>query len=55
MADVSVPRSEYAAGVTGKLVYAVAGRTRDETFYSTEGYGVTNDKWEFVDPYPINK
>ncbi|XP_017205447.1 kelch-like protein 15 isoform X2 [Oryctolagus cuniculus] len=55
MADMSVPRSEFAVGVIGKFIYAVAGRTRDETFYSTERYDITNDKWEFVDPYPVNK
>lgn len=54
-ADMSVPRSEFAVGVIGKFIYAVAGRTRDETFYSTERYDITNDKWEFVDPYPVNK
>ena len=48
MADMSVPRSEFAVGVIGKFIYAVAGRTRDETFYSTERYDITNDKWEFV-------
>ncbi|XP_062377082.1 kelch-like protein 15 isoform X2 [Sardina pilchardus] len=55
MADMSVPRSEFAVGVIGKHVYAVAGRTRDETFYSTERYDIVEDKWEFVDPYPVNK
>ncbi|KAL4657388.1 kelch-like protein 15 [Arapaima gigas] len=55
MADMSVPRSEFAVGVIGKFVYAVAGRTRDETFYSTERYNIVEDKWEFVDPYPVNK
>ncbi|XP_054685433.1 kelch-like protein 15 isoform X2 [Grus americana] len=55
MADMSVPRSEFAVGVIGRYVYAVAGRTRDETFYSTERYDITEDKWEFVDPYPVNK
>ncbi|TRY83853.1 hypothetical protein DNTS_006198 [Danionella cerebrum] len=55
MADMSVPRSEFAVGVIGKYVYAVAGRTRDETFYSTERYDIVEDKWEFVDPYPVNK
>ncbi|KAK6486150.1 kelch-like protein 15 isoform X1 [Huso huso] len=55
MADMSVPRSEFAVGVIGKFIYAVAGRTRDETFYSTERYDITEDKWEFVDPYPVNK
>ncbi|XP_075814988.1 kelch-like protein 15 isoform X1 [Microtus pennsylvanicus] len=55
MADMSVPRSEFAVGVIGKFIYAVAGRTRDETFYSTERYDIVNDKWEFVDPYPVNK
>lgn len=42
-------------GVIGKFIYAVAGRTRDETFYSTERYDITEDRWEFVDPYPVNK
>ncbi|XP_052358214.1 kelch-like protein 15 isoform X5 [Oncorhynchus keta] len=55
MADMSVPRSEFAVGVIGKFIYAVAGRTRDETFYSTERYDITADRWEFVDPYPVNK
>ncbi|XP_052399003.1 kelch-like protein 15 isoform X1 [Carassius gibelio] len=55
MADMSVPRSEFAVGVIGKYIYAVAGRTRDETFYSTERYDIVEDKWEFVDPYPVNK
>ncbi|PWA25094.1 hypothetical protein CCH79_00019087 [Gambusia affinis] len=55
MADMSVPRSEFAVGVIGKFIYAVAGRTRDETFYSTERYDITEDRWEFVDPYPVNK
>uniref|UniRef100_A0A3B3ZJM8 Kelch-like protein 15 n=1 Tax=Periophthalmus magnuspinnatus TaxID=409849 RepID=A0A3B3ZJM8_9GOBI len=55
MADMSVPRSEFAVGVIGKYIYAVAGRTRDETFYSTERYDITEDRWEFVDPYPVNK
>ncbi|XP_051970758.1 kelch-like protein 15 isoform X1 [Xyrauchen texanus] len=55
MADMSVPRSEFAVGVIGKYIYAVAGRTRDETFYSTERYDIIEDKWEFVDPYPVNK
>ncbi|KAL4624711.1 kelch-like protein 15 isoform X1 [Arapaima gigas] len=55
MADMSVPRSEFAVGVIGKFIYAVAGRTRDETFYSTERYNIVEDKWEFVDPYPVNK
>ncbi|XP_072544826.1 kelch-like protein 15 isoform X2 [Salminus brasiliensis] len=55
MADMSVPRSEFAVGVIGKFIYAVAGRTRDETFYSTERYDIAEDKWEFVDPYPVNK
>ncbi|KAL2085893.1 hypothetical protein ACEWY4_019213 [Coilia grayii] len=55
MADMLVPRSEFAVGVIGKYVYAVAGRTRDETFYSTERYDIVEDKWEFVDPYPVNK
>lgn len=55
MADMSVPRSEFAVGVIGRYIYAVAGRTRDETFYSTERYDITEDKWEFVDPYPVNK
>ena len=48
-------RSEFAVGVIGKFIYAVAGRTRDETFYSTERYDITEDHWEFVDPYPVNK
>lgn len=48
-------RSEFAVGVIGKFIYAVAGRTRDETFYSTERYDITEDRWEFVDPYPVNK
>lgn len=48
-------RSEFAVGVIGKYIYAVAGRTRDETFYSTERYDITEDRWEFVDPYPVNK
>ncbi|XP_041440637.1 kelch-like protein 15, partial [Xenopus laevis] len=55
MADMSVPRSEFAVGVIGRYVYAVAGRTRDETFYSTERYDIIENKWEFVDPYPVNK
>ncbi|XP_061660526.1 kelch-like protein 15 isoform X2 [Syngnathoides biaculeatus] len=55
MADMSVPRSEFAVGVIGKFIYAVAGRTRDETFYSTERYDIGEDRWEFVDPYPVNK
>ncbi|XP_029458934.1 kelch-like protein 15 isoform X2 [Rhinatrema bivittatum] len=55
MSDMSVPRSEFAVGVIGRYIYAVAGRTRDETFYSTERYDITEDKWEFVDPYPVNK
>ncbi|XP_077480631.1 kelch-like protein 15 isoform X1 [Stigmatopora argus] len=55
MADMSVPRSEFAVGVIGKFIYAVAGRTRDETFYSTERYDITEDRWEFADPYPVNK
>ncbi|KPP70377.1 kelch-like protein 15-like, partial [Scleropages formosus] len=55
MADMSVPRSEFAVGVIGKFIYAVAGRTRDETFYSTERYSIVEDKWEFVEPYPVNK
>ncbi|XP_054830925.1 kelch-like protein 15 isoform X3 [Eublepharis macularius] len=55
MADMSLPRSEFAVGVIGKYIYAVAGRTRDETFYSTERYDITEDQWEFVDPYPVNK
>lgn len=50
-----VCRSEFAVGVIGKFIYAVAGRTRDETFYSTERYDITEDRWEFVDPYPVNK
>ncbi|XP_061522675.1 kelch-like protein 15 isoform X2 [Phyllopteryx taeniolatus] len=55
MADMSVPRSEFAVGVIGTFIYAVAGRTRDETFYSTERYDIAEDRWEFVDPYPVNK
>ncbi|XP_023652196.1 kelch-like protein 15 [Paramormyrops kingsleyae] len=55
MADMSVPRSEFAVGVVGRFIYAVAGRTRDETFYSTERYSIAEDRWEFVDPYPVNK
>ncbi|XP_057679849.1 kelch-like protein 15 isoform X2 [Corythoichthys intestinalis] len=55
MADMSVPRSEFAVGVIGKFIYAVAGRTRDETFYSTERYDITQDRWESADPYPVNK
>ncbi|KAG9351389.1 hypothetical protein JZ751_022638 [Albula glossodonta] len=55
MSDMSVPRSEFAVGVIGKFIYAVAGRTRDETFYSTERYDIVEDRWEFVDPYPVNK
>ncbi|XP_028289813.1 kelch-like protein 15 [Gouania willdenowi] len=55
MADMSVPRSEFAVGVIGKYIYAVAGRTRDETFYSTERYDMTLDRWEAVEPYPVNK
>ncbi|XP_061103299.1 kelch-like protein 15 isoform X2 [Conger conger] len=55
MSDMSVPRSEFAVGVIGKFIYAVAGRTRDETFYSTERYNIVEDRWEFVDPYPVNK
>lgn len=51
----AVCRSEFAVGVIGKFIYAVAGRTRDETFYSTERYDITEDRWEFVDPYPVNK
>ncbi|CAG5867812.1 unnamed protein product, partial [Menidia menidia] len=47
--------SEFAVGVIGKFIYAVAGRTRDETFYSTERYDITEDRWEFVEPYPVNK
>ncbi|XP_073421908.1 kelch-like protein 15 [Dendrobates tinctorius] len=55
MSDMSVPRSEFAVGVIGRYIYAVAGRTRDETFYSTERYDIIENKWEFVDPYPVNK
>ncbi|KAG8590056.1 hypothetical protein GDO81_006613 [Engystomops pustulosus] len=55
MSDMSVPRSEFAVGVIGRFIYAVAGRTRDETFYSTERYDIIENKWEFVDPYPVNK
>ncbi|XP_007899347.1 kelch-like protein 15 [Callorhinchus milii] len=55
MSDMSVPRSEFAVGIIGKYIYAVAGRTRDETFYSTERYDITQNKWEFIDPYPVNK
>ncbi|XP_075581397.1 LOW QUALITY PROTEIN: kelch-like protein 15 [Pelecanus crispus] len=55
MTDMSVPRSDFAVGVIGKYVYAVAGRTRDETFCSTERYDITEDKWECVDPYPVHK
>ncbi|KAG9331923.1 hypothetical protein JZ751_016585 [Albula glossodonta] len=55
MADMSVPRSEFAVGVIGRFIYAVAGRTRDETFYSTERYDIVLDRWEFTDPYPVNK
>lgn len=55
MSDMSVPRSEFAVGVIGRYIYAVAGRTRDETFYSTERYDIIENKWELVDPYPVNK